>query len=410
MIKKDVVIIGAGPSGLFAGINIDGRKLDTAILEKNSSAEKKLLISGGGKCNITNSVNIRGFLDKYGDKKRYLRNTLYGFTNGDLVEFFGKRGLEMEVEESGKIFPKTRKAEDVLNILLKELKKNNVKVEYYSKVIDVEYEKNIEKFIVKTDDKTYETKYLVVTTGGKSYPNTGSTGDGYNFAEELGHNVMKPKPAITPIYIKDYLFRDLSGIAVKVGISLWRDNKKINEIEGNMLFTHINLSGPVILNFSRYILPNDIIKINYLSNKDIQNYKKEIIETLQNYGSKQIKTFISELNIPSRLGEKILEVSKIYKDIKCAEITKKQRMVLVENLMEMNLQVDRLGDYHLAMVTAGGVDLDQVNRKTMESKLIKNLYFAGEVLDIDGDTGGYNIQWAFSSGYTAAKHIGEKND
>ena len=407
MIKKDVVIIGAGPAGLFTGINIDGRKIDAVILEKNSSAGKKLLISGGGQCNITHSGNICDFLDKYGDKKRYLRNSLYGFTNEDLLEFFRKRGLEMEIEESGKIFPKTRKSEDILNILLKELKKNNVEIKYKSKVIDVEYENNIEKFIVKTDDKTYETKYLVVTTGGKSYQNTGSTGEGFTIAEKLGHKTVKAKPALTPIYIKDYSFKNLSGISVKVGLSLWRDNKKINESTGDMLFTHINLSGPAILDFSRYVNPKDIIKINFLLDKNKEVFKKEIIKILQNYGSKYIKTFILDLNIPNRLGEEIIEISGIKKDKICAEIRKEQREKLVENLTEMNLAVDKLGDYHLAMVTAGGVDLIQINRKTMESKFIKNLYFAGEVMDIDGDTGGYNIQWAFSSGYAVGKSIDE---
>jgi len=407
MIKKDVVIIGAGPAGLFTGINIDGRKLDTVILEKNPSAGKKLLISGGGQCNITHSGNISDFLEKYGDKKRYLRNTLYGFTNEDLVEFFRKRGLEMEIEESGKIFPKTRKAENVLNILLKELKMNNVEVEYNSKVLDVKYMDEVEKFIVKTSCKNYEAKNLVIAAGGKSYQNTGSTGDGFTIAEKFGHKIVKPKPALTPIYIKDYSFQNLSGISLKVSLSLWRDNKKIKETTGDMLFTHINLSGPVILDFSRYVNPKDTIKINFLPDKNKEFFKKEIINSLQNYGSKHIKTFISDLNIPNRLGEKIIEISRINKDKICAEITKEQREKLIENLMEMNLTVDKLGDYNLAMVTSGGLDLNQINRKTMESKIIKNLYFAGEVLDIDGDTGGYNIQWAFSSGYAVGKSISQ---
>src|SRR6056297_1121362 len=379
MIKKDVVIIGAGPAGLFTGINIDGRKIDTVILERNSSAGKKLLISGGGQCNITHSGNICDFLDKYGDKKRYLRNSLYGFTNEDLLEFFRKRGLEMEIEESGKIFPKTRKAENVLNILLKELKMNNVEVEYNSKVLDVKYMDEVEKFIVKTSCKNYEAKNLVIAAGGKSYQNTGSTGDGFTIAEKFGHKIVKPKPALTPIYIKDYSFQNLSGISLKVSLSLWRDNKKIKETTGDMLFTHINLSGPVVLDFSRYVNPGDILKINFLSNENKEVFKKEIINTLQNYGSKHIKTLISDLNIPYRLGEKIIGISGINKDKICAEITKEQREKLIENLTEMNLIVDKLGDYHLAMVTSGGVDLNQINRKTMESKLLKNLYFVGEV-------------------------------
>lgn len=407
MIKKDVVIIGSGPAGLFTGINIDGRKLDTVILEKKSSAGKKLLISGGGQCNITHSGNISDFLEKYGDKKRYLRNTLYGFTNEDLVEFFEKRGLEMEIEESGKIFPKTRKAEDVLNILLNGLKKNNVKVEYNTQVLDVEYKDKLEKFIVKTSGKNYEAKKLVIASGGKSYPNTGSTGDGFTIAEKFGHKIVKPKPVLTPIYVKDYSFKNLSGISVKVGLSLWRDSKKIKETTGDMLFTHINLSGPVVLDFSRYVNHGDILKINFLHDKNKEFFRKEVIDSLQNYGSKYIKTFISDLNIPNRLGEKIIEISGIKKDKICAEITKDQREKLIENLTEMNLKVDRLGDYHLAMVTSGGIDLNEINRKTMESKFIKNLYFAGEVMDIDGDTGGYNIQWAFSSGFAVGRFINE---
>lgn len=406
MKNYDVIIIGAGPAGLFAGINAGGENKKVLILERNSSAGRKLLISGAGQCNLTHDGSIKDFLNYYGDNGRFLKHSLLNYTNDDLLSFFRKRGLDFITNENGKIFPNTLKAIDVLNILLQECKKKNIDIIYDQRVEEVNYNKENSSFSVETMDQKYRSKYLVIATGGKSYGNTGSTGDGYAFAKNLGHSIEKAMPSLTPLYIKNYLFSELSGISFEnIPITLWRNNKKVKAFKGDILLTHRNISGPGILNFSRYILPGDILRINFIGAENEEGFRLKFIENIQSNGKLMVKTVMREYPLPKRFTDYILQLIHIPEDLKCAELNKKIRNSLIEMLISFPMEVERLGDFHIAMATRGGVSLKEVNPKTLESRIVTGLYFAGEVLDIDGDTGGYNIQAAFSMGKLAGQAI-----
>ncbi|RKD23663.1 hypothetical protein SAMN02745883_01863 [Caminicella sporogenes DSM 14501] len=401
----DVVIIGSGPAGLFTAINCSGDDRKVVILEKNKTAGRKLLLSGAGQCNLTHDGSIKEFLNHYGENGRFLRHVLYNFNNDDLLDFFRKRGLDFISNENGKIFPETLKAFDILNILLKECEKRRVDIRYNKNVKGVIYDKEERKFKIKTVEKVYKSNFLVIATGGKSYGATGSTGDGYRFANSLGHTIEPLAPSLTPLFIKKYPFKELSGISFEnVFISLWRNNRKIRETVGDVLLTHRNISGPGILNFSRYVVAGDVIKINFVRTENEEDFRSEFVRKLQSNGKIMIKTFLKEYLLPKRFVEKILKIAGIEEE-KCSQLSKEKRNELIKMLVSFPMEVEKLGDYHIAMATRGGVSLKEVNHKTMESKILKRLYFAGEVLDVDGDTGGYNLQAAFSMGYAAGRDI-----
>lgn len=402
----DVIVIGAGPAGLFTAINSSIKNKKVLILERNSSAGKKLLISGAGQCNLTHEGSIDDFLSYYGDNGRFLKHSLFNYTNDDLLDFFKKRGLDFTSNEDGKIFPNTLKAYDVLNILLEECEKKKADIKYNQKVEMVDYDEENSCFSIKTKRQEYQSKYLVIATGGKSYGNTGSTGEGYLFAKNLGHNVEKPMPSLTPLYIKNYPFFKLSGISFEnIPITLWRNNKKIKGFNGDILLTHKNISGPGILNFSRYILAGDVLKINFVGVENEEGFRKEFIEDIQSNGKLMVKTILREYSLPKRFIDRLLELSGIPDELKGSELDKKRRKKLIKMLISFPMEVEKLGDFHIAMATRGGVSLKGVNPKTMESRIVKGLFFTGEILDIDGDTGGYNIQAAFSMGKLAAQTI-----
>ncbi|WDV47224.1 NAD(P)/FAD-dependent oxidoreductase [Clostridiaceae bacterium M8S5] len=390
----DIIVIGAGPAGLFTAINTSKENNKILLLEKKKSPAKKLLISGKGQCNITHEGDIKDFLNHYGDNYRFLRSALYNFDNNKLKEFFNKRGIHFISDDNDKVFPKSLKAQDILDVLLNECKTRGVDLRLDSEVTDIKKEEDI--FLVKNKNKTYKSRKVVITTGGCSYQHTGSSGDGYKLAKKLGHTVSKISPALTPVYVKNYAFSDLAGISLNIPISLYRENKKIRSFRGDLLFTHKNLSGPAIINYSRYIQVGDTLKLNFIGvGEDI--FRKEFTKDVTQNGQLYVKTVLKKYDIAKRLLESILKISEISDDLKCAQLSKKLRNNLIKNLVSYEAIVERLEGFNLAMVTKGGVSIKEVNSKTMQSKIVEGLYFAGEVLDIDGDTGGYNIQAAFST-------------
>jgi predicted Rossmann fold flavoprotein len=401
MIKEfDNIIIGAGPAGLFTAINISSGK--TLIIEKMSSAGKKLLMSGSGRCNITQSGNINDFFGHYGDGRRFLMPALKEFTNIHLMQFINHRGLQT-IDIKGKIFPASENSRDVLNLLLKECQINKVLIQFNEQVKKIEVIKH--GFSILSDKDSYLCRNLMIATGGKSYPLTGSTGDGYYLARSLGHSIEKPKPALTPVYIKDYRFRELSGISLPDRkISILRDGHKLNKGQGSIGFTHWGLSGPGILDLSRYIEPNDTLIIN-LIDENPEALRNSFIEAIDYDKKISLRKFLKSFVLPENLILLLLAGLKLEPSRHLAEISKALRNAIIQSFCEYPFIVERTGDFNIAMATKGGVSLPEVSSKTMESKLVRNLYFAGEVLDIDGDTGGYNIQAAFSTGYLAAKHI-----
>lgn len=403
----DVLIIGAGPAGLFSALSLNEKKV--LLLEKNKNPGKKLLISGAGQCNYTNNINIGDFLKKYGTKGRFLKTALYSFTNKDAIDFFKNRGLESLIREDNKVFPGTLNASDILSVLINCCKENNVQINYDDAAERVQIDENNKIFLVKTNKSSYAAKNLIITTGGKSYPNTGSTGDGYKLAEDLGHTIVSPSESLTPVFPENYAFKDLSGISFQnIRISLWRNNKKINEFAGDFLFTHTSISGPVILNNSRCFEKGDILKINFTNHDNSEEFKKYFDELILSSGKSNVKTVLKEFDLPKRFIEKIMIMADVKEDTACNQLEKSKRKLLLELLSNHPFKVDRLGGFHIAMVTKGGVATEEINPKTMESKKQPNLYFAGEVIDYDGDTGGFNIQAAFSTGKLAALSINKK--
>ena len=396
----DVLIVGGGPGGLFTAIQTAQGGKKVGLLEKNKMCGKKLLISGAGKCNITQAGAMEDFFSCYGKQAKFLKHSLLHFTNEDLLAFFKQRGVSFVTTEKGKIFPKSMKASEILDVLMSECHRQGVDVLTNENVIEV-MKKDV--FYVKTSQTTYTSTALVIATGGMTYQNMGTTGDGYVFAKQLGHKIVPTKPALTPLKIKDYALVDLSGTSFEtLRYTLWRDARKLNTFEGDILLTHSGVSGPGIINHSREMQKGDVLKFNFVHADEIDAFKKTLIQTLAQDGKRYVKSVVRDLNLTRRFADKLLELCEIEDELKCAELTKVKRSKLLNALTEYEMEVKELGGLHLAMVTSGGVSIKEIKSKTMESKKVEKLYFVGEVIDVDGDTGGYNIQAAFSMAKTAS--------
>jgi hypothetical protein len=404
MEQHDVVVIGAGPAGLFCAFHAGMPGQRILLLEKNPYPGAKLLLSGSGQCNITHGGEIRDFLFHYGNHGKQVKPALFGFTNQDLIEFFFKRGLAMIEKENGKVFPDTLRSADVLALLIKECKNRGVLLHCDEPAAIVR--QTIEGFEITTTRTTYCSPVLVIATGGASYPKTGSTGDGYRISASLGQKVTEIAPSLTPLRIRNFPFAALAGISFEdMRFSIWRAGKKVADHIGDVLFTHQGLSGPGILDASRAIQPDDVIQLSFVGNLKREEFAADLANRVEEHRSWQIGTILAAYPIPERLNRKLLKVSGIPEDLTGNHFSAEQRSRLITSCTQFPMTVEAPGGFSVAMVTRGGIALDGVNLKTMESKSIPNLYFAGEVLDIDGDTGGYNLQAAFSTGFLAARSI-----
>ncbi len=404
MKQHDVVVIGAGPAGLFCAIHASYSGLRVLLLEKNPDPGVKLLLSGSGQCNITHTGEIRDFLSHYGEHGKQVKPVLFGFTNQDLIGFFCKRGLAMIAEENGKVFPETHRSADVLAVLMKECRERDVDLHCSEPVTGVT--RNTDGFEITTSKTTYRSPALVIATGEASYPKTGSTGDGYRISASLGQPLAEIAPALTPLLVRKYPFFALSGMSFEcMQFSIWRAGKKVADRTGDVLFTHLGLSGPGILDASRDIHHDDVIKLSFVGNLKREEFAADLAQRLGKNRSWQISTLLAAYPIPERLNRKLLILSGIPEDLKGSHFSAEQRSRLITNCTQFPLTVEAPGGFNVAMVTRGGVALDSLNLKTLESKVIPNLYFAGEVLDIDGDTGGYNLQAAFSTGFLVGRSI-----
>lgn len=394
-----VIVIGAGPAGIMAALSAS-KQNEVTLIERNSEIGKKLKLTGGGRCNITNNRNIEDFFDKVVNNKKFLYSSFYTFSNYDLLQYFSKNNLEYKVEYDEKVYTKSDKADEVIEILRNDLLKNKVKLLYNKKVCDLIVENNEAKGIVIENGEKIHADKIIVTTGGKSYPATGSDGSMFKVLENYGHTIKPLYPALIPLVTKESFVKNLQGVSMKdVNISTKIKKKKI-EMQGDMIFTHFGISGPGVLKFSSYInkaLDNGDIEVNldFLPNV----LKEEISKIIRENPNKNILTNLKSI-LPQNFVKEILNLLNL-SDVKPNELKKDDELKIIEYIKEMKLTVSEMLTIKAAMVTSGGVSVKEINASNMESKLIKNLFFAGEVIDIDAETGGYNLQIAFSTGYLA---------
>ena len=408
--KYDVIVIGGGPAGMLAAGRAGERGARVLLLEKNRRLGTKLLITGKGRCNITNNLDEKKqMVEKFGKMGKFLFSSLNIFGVSDVVNFFESRGVKTKVERGGRIFPVSDKSSDVLDALVGYLGKSRVDVKTNIEVKSIiKSERNIKK-IVLLNGEELEANGFIIATGGKSYPATGSSGDGYLWAESLGHRVVKPIPSLTPVIIKEKFVKDLEGLSLKnVEISLYKDNKKIDSRFGEAIFTADGMSGPIILDISKKIseigADNILLRIDFKPALDFRELDKRVQNDFSEMSNKQFKNSLDHL-LPQKLIPTIITLSGIDPEKKVNSITKEERKILLHLLKEFTMEISGVVGFSKAIVTAGGVDLSEIDPKTMKSKIINNLYFVGEVLDLDGPTGGYNLQVSWSTGYCAGNNI-----
>ena len=417
-----VAVIGGGAAGMLAAISSAQLGNDVTIIEKMDMIGKKLLITGKGRCNITSSIPIEEFIKNIPGNGMFLYSCFNNFDNKDIIKLLENEGVETKVERGNRIFPKSDKSQDVQKALIKILKKLNVKIILNAKV---------QSILVDDENKAYGVVYtlglskenfladkVIIATGGKSYPGTGSTGDGYSILERIGHTIKPIKPSLVPLSVTQTksleLCKNLQGLSLKnISIKL-KDtdkNKIIYEDFGEMLFTHFGVSGPTILSSSAHLLRYKNIEKLLKDNKILlsidlkpalteQKLDERILRDFNEEKNKDFKNSLDKL-LPKKMIDSVIKLSGINPNKKINEITKKERLELVKLLKNFEIYINDFRPIEEAIVTAGGVNIKEINPKTMESKIIKNLYIAGEIIDVDAYTGGFNLQIAYSTGFTA---------
>ncbi len=419
----DLVVIGSGPAGLIAAIESHRPSQKTIVLEKMPRAALKLRISGKGRCNITNDTELNEFISHFGKNGRFLKYAFREFFNKDLLDYFEKMGINFKLERGGRYFPQSDKAIEIVNVLLHKVKSLGIPVFTDSEVLNIEKESE-GMFTITTynhgkgGDKNTRGQIrsgkLIVATGGKSYPKTGSTGQGYRLAADLGHTITPVSPALVPLKTEGNLAKSLQGLSLKnVKVNIWCQNKKVDERFGEMLFTDSGLSGPIILALSKIVVKlmeeGEKVKvtIDLKPALDVQMVDQRLLREINEHGRQNFANLLKKL-LPQKMIPVFLQLLRMTKDIKLNRISAEDRKKLKMLLKEFPLEISGHSSYDEAIVTAGGVNIQEINPKTMESKIMTDLYFAGEVIDIDADTGGYNLQAAFSTGWVAGRAIKAK--
>lgn len=403
-----VIVIGAGPAGMMAALEAS-KNHDVMLLEKNEKIGKKLYITGKGRCNVTNAKDIGDFFENIPGNPYFLYSALYSFTNKDTINLLEDLGVDLKVERGDRVFPKSDKSSDIINAFQKALIDSGVKINLNSEVTGIHYSNcNIQYVEVNNKTKFYA-DYFIICTGGVSYPQTGSTGDGLKYSKLMGHKIIETKGSLVPIQLKESFVKELQGLSLKnVELKIFEDKNLVYKNFGEMLFTHFGISGPIVLTGSRYIEDNKQYKIK-INLKPALN-EKELDERIQKDFSKNLnKDFRNSLNelLPQKIIPTIISLSGIDENKKVNSITKTERKQLVHLIQNLTFNVEKLRPIAEAIVTAGSVTIKEIDPSTMQSKIIDNLYFAGEVMDVDAFTGGYNVQIAFSTGYLAGNKVGK---
>lgn len=406
-----VIVIGGGPAGMMAAITASKCGNSVILFEKMRSVGRKLSITGKGRCNITNAIDMSEFMSNIPGNPKFLYSAFSEFSNQDVINFFNDIGVETKVERGGRIFPKSDSAMEVVDKLKKEMDKFKVKV-----IVDKSVTKIVEKegkVLGVIADEFYEADKVILATGGKSYPTTGSTGDGYKLAKELGHTITSLRPSLVPI--ETYEPKILQGLSLKnVEISIICDQKVIYSDFGEMLFTHFGVSGPTILSASAELIKVKCIeekmknhevklKIDLKPALSEEKLEERLMRDFQKNSKKQFKNCLNEL-LPSKMIPYIITESKIDERKQIDQLTKVERKKLISLLKGLEFTLKKFRPIEEAIVTSGGVSIKEINSKTMESKIVSGLFFAGEVIDVDAYTGGFNLQIAWSTGYVAGKN------
>ena len=406
-----VVVVGGGPAGMTAAIAAAENGHDVLLLEQNEKLGKKLYITGKGRCNITNACETEELFLNVTKNAKFLYSAFYTYDNSRVMQFFEENGLALKTERGNRVFPVSDHSSDVIATLQKVLKEKGVKTCLNTKVVKILTDKEMVCGVCLENGDKIRLDALVIATGGFSYQSTGSTGDGYRFAKELGHNVTELSPALVPFCTKEDYVKELQGLSLKnVTVSVYRKNKKVYEDFGEMLFTHFGVSGPLILSASSRI-PGNIANEELFMEIDLkpaltkEQLDKRILRDFEESQNKQFKNAIPKL-LPLKMIPVVIELSGIQPEKKVNEITKEERERLVMTIKHFPVTITGLRDFNEAIITRGGVSVKEINPSTMESKKIRHLYFAGEVMDVDAVTGGFNLQIAWSSGYLAGTSIG----
>lgn len=407
---KKVVIIGAGPAGMTAAYSASQNGIDVVLVEKNERVGRKLLITGKGRCNITNNCEVEELIANVNTNGKFLYSAFYTFTNDAVMEMFESLGVRLKTERGNRVFPESDRAMDVVDAMARLIKRKNIKLVTGKTVKDIKEKNGKVESVVLSDGKEIKADAVIIATGGASYQRTGSTGDGYRLAEKLGHKITPLKPSLIGLEIQEDFVYKLKGLSLRnVAINVYgKKNKKIYDDFGEMEFTDYGVDGPIIKSAS--CIMRDLSKESYKISLDLkpaldhEKLDKRVQRDFQKYINKRFENSLSDL-LPSKMIPVVVELSGIDPATPVNSITKEERRNLVNTIKNIEMHVKRYRPMEEAIVTSGGVKTSEINSSTMESKLVEGLYFAGEVIDVDAYTGGFNLQIAFSTGYLAGSNI-----
>jgi len=408
---SNVIVVGGGAAGMMAAVFAARNGQNVQLLEKNEKLGKKLFITGKGRCNITNAADIEDLFTAVTSNPKFLYSGFYSFTNQQVIDFFEELGVKTKIERGERVFPVSDHSSDVIAAFSRELKLLGVSVSLHTEVRELLCEQDKVCGVLLTNGKKMKADAVIVATGGISYPSTGSTGDGYRFAKETGHRVTELLPSLVPMEVRQWYAKELQGLSLRnIEIRITDGKKKLYEEFGEMLFTHYGVTGPVILSASS-VVGKTLRKKELTLHIDLkpalseEQLDKRILREFDANHNKQYKNSIDSL-FPAKLKPIMIELSEIEPEKKVNEITKEERQRLVHLIKDFTMTLTGLRSYNEAIITKGGVSVKEIDPGTMESKKMKGLYFAGEVLDLDAVTGGYNLQIAWSTGYLAGINAG----
>lgn len=408
----DLIVVGGGAAGLMAAGRAGERGARVLLLEKNERLGVKLLLTGKERCNLTNNIGAREMVKAFGPKGKFLFSALSRFDSAAAIDFFTRRGVKIKIENNNRAFPASDKARDILAVLLDYIRRSQVEIITGATVKEIIKENNLIKKVVLADGREFFAKKYLIATGGKSYPGTGSTGEGYNWLAALGHKVVEPRPALAPIIIKNKFVKNLEGVSLAGAKFIFqKDGRNIDSRTGEAIFTADGLSGPAILAASGLVarlLPDIKLIIDFFPDEDLPDLDLRLRKIFSANSNSQIKNALTGF-LPAKLIIVLLKLAKIAPESRINQIAKTERRALLRLIKAFDLDVQKVDGFDKAMVTAGGVDLKEVDPGTMRSKIIGNLFLAGEVLDLDGPTGGFNLQACWSVGRLAGESAAQKD-